>query len=71
MVVAVSLFYYPLHIQLMQLSDFLFDIWLSVATLLIGTPIFWLIGIEADERHRKKAKDDMARAVNKNNPEEG
>jgi uncharacterized BrkB/YihY/UPF0761 family membrane protein len=59
MVIAVSLFYYPLHMQLVQLSDFLFGIWLSVATFLIGTPLFWLYGIEVDKRHRTKANDNV------------
>jgi hypothetical protein len=58
MVIAVSLFYYPLRMQLIQLSDFLFGIFLSVATFLVGTPLFWLYGIEVDKRHRTKAKDD-------------
>jgi hypothetical protein len=39
MVIAVSLFYYPLKMQLMQLSDFLFGIGLSAAIFLIGTPL--------------------------------
>jgi uncharacterized membrane protein (DUF373 family) len=59
MIIAVSLFYYPLRIQLMQLSDFLFGIGLSVAIFLIGTPLFWLRGTEADKRHRMKTKDDI------------
>ncbi len=59
MVIAVSLLYYPLKMQLMQLSDFLFGIWLSVTIFLIGTPLFWLIGREADKRHHMKAKDDI------------
>ena len=59
MVIAVSLFYYPLRIQLMQLSDFLFGIGLSAAIFLIGTPLFWLCGTEADKRHRMKTKDDI------------
>jgi len=59
MIIAVSLFYYPLKMQLIQLSDFLLGILLSVTIFLIGTPIFWLIGQEADKRHRMKAKDDV------------
>jgi hypothetical protein len=59
MIIAVSLFYYPLKMQLMQLSDFLFDIGLSTAIFLIGAPLFWLCGREADKRHRMKAKDDI------------
>lgn len=43
----------------MQLGEFLFGIWLSVATFLTGTPIFSLLGIEADKRYRMKTKDDI------------
>jgi hypothetical protein len=57
MIIAVSLFYYQLGIQRMQLGDVLFGTWLSVITFLIGTPVFWFIGIEADKRHHLKAKD--------------
>ncbi len=56
-VIAVSLFYYQLGIQRMQFGDFLIDIMLSVITFLMGTPFLWLIGQEADKRHRMKAKD--------------
>jgi hypothetical protein len=57
MVIAVSLFYYQLGMQHMQLGSFLIGIWLSVTTFLVGMPVFWFIGIEADKRHHLKAKD--------------
>jgi hypothetical protein len=34
-----------------------------VATFLVGTPLFWLIGIEADIRHRMKVKVESTRAI--------
>ena len=58
MVILVSFFYYQLGMQRMQLSDFLFRIWLSVITFLVGTPLFWLIGVERDKHHRVNAIDD-------------
>jgi len=45
----------------MQLGDVLFDVWLSVTTFLVGTPVFWFIGIEADRHHHLKAKDKNTR----------
>jgi multisubunit Na+/H+ antiporter MnhE subunit len=57
MIIAVSLFYYQLGMQRMQLGEFLFGIWLSVIVFLLGTPIFLLSGIEADKRHYTKSKD--------------
>jgi hypothetical protein len=59
MVIAVSLFYYQLGIQRMQFGDLLIDISLSLITLIMGTPFLWLIGEEADKRHRTKKKDDI------------
>ena len=59
MVIAVSLFYYQLGIQRMQFGDLLVDISLSLITLIMGTPFLWLIGEEADKRHRTKKKDDV------------
>jgi len=63
MVIAVSLFYYQLGMQRMQWSDVLFRIWLSVITFLLGTPLFWLIGVEWDRHHRGRAMDDGTRTV--------
>jgi hypothetical protein len=63
MVLAVSLFYYQLGMQRMQWSDFLLRIWLSIITFLLGTPLFWLIGIGWDKRHRVKAMGDAAGTV--------
>jgi len=63
MVIAVSLFYYQLGIQRMQLGDLLIRMLFSVAVFLVGTPLFWLVGIESDIRHRMKVKDESTRAV--------
>jgi hypothetical protein len=63
MVIAVSFFYYQLGMQRMQQSDFLLRIWLSITTFLLGTPLFWLIGIGWDKRNRVKAIDDSTHAI--------
>jgi hypothetical protein len=47
----------------MQWSDLLFRIWLSFMTLMLGTPVFWLIGIERDKRRTARKVDDGIRAV--------